>query len=48
MKPQIIIARTVKGKGIRIVEEETAGNRKHGVPLTEEEAEVALSELGSG
>ncbi len=45
LKPQIIIARTVKGKGIRIIEEETAGNRKHGVPLTEEEARVALADL---
>ncbi len=47
VRPQIIIARTVKGKGIRIIEEETAGNRKHGVPLTSEEAEIALKELGS-
>ncbi|KPK78481.1 MAG: transketolase [Gemmatimonas sp. SM23_52] len=46
VKPQIIIARTVKGKGIRIIEEETAGNRKHGVPLTQEEADIALAELG--
>lgn len=46
VKPQIIIARTVKGKGIRIIEEETAGNRKHGVPLTKEEADIALAELG--
>lgn len=45
-KPQIIIARTEKGKGVRIIEEETGGNKKHGVPLTEEEAEVALAELG--
>jgi transketolase len=46
-KPQIIIAHTVKGKGIRIIEEEKSGNRKHGVPLTKEEAEVALAELGA-
>ncbi len=46
-KPQIIIAHTVKGKGIRIIEEEKEGNRKHGVPLTEEEAKVALAELGT-
>lgn len=45
--PQIIIAHTVKGKGIRIIEEEREGNRKHGVPLTEEEAKVALAELGT-
>jgi len=45
VKPQIIVARTVKGKGIRIIEEEAAGNRKHGVPLTEEEAKIALAEL---
>jgi transketolase len=45
-RPQIIIAHTIKGKGIRIIEEEKAGNRKHGVPLTEEEARAALAELG--
>jgi transketolase len=47
VRPQIILARTVKGKGIRIIEEETSGNRRHGVPLTREEAEVALAELGA-
>lgn len=46
-KPQIIIARTEKGKGVQIIEEEIGGNKKHGVPLTEEEAEVALAELGN-
>lgn len=44
-RPQIIIARTVKGKGVRLIEEE-GGNKHHGVPLTEEEAQVALAELG--
>ncbi len=36
-----------RGKGIRIVEEEKEGNPKHGVPLSAEEAKVALAELGS-
>ncbi len=44
-KPQIIIAHTVKGKGIPIIENEKAGNRKHGVALTQEEAQEALATL---
>lgn len=43
-QPQIIIAHTKKGKGLSPFEEDDV-NRKHGVPLTSEEAEVALAEL---
>ncbi len=43
-KPTVIIARTVKGKGVGFIE-----NRPdmHGVPLTKEEAERAYAELGA-
>ncbi len=44
-RPQIIIAHTVKGKGVRLIEEDP-GNKKHGVALTEEEAKISLSEFG--
>ena len=44
-KPQFIIAHTVKGKGIPLIEQEN-GNKHHGVPLTPEEAEEALAALG--
>ena len=42
--PTVIIARTVKGKGVGFIE-----NRPdmHGVPLTKEEAERAYAELGA-
>lgn len=42
-KPTVIIARTVKGKGVKFIE-----NRPdmHGVPLTKEEMERAFVELG--
>ncbi len=43
-RPQIIVAHTVKGKGVRLIEEDP-GNKKHGVALTEEEAREALAEL---
>lgn len=43
-KPQFIIARTIKGKGIPLIEQGN-GNKHHGVPLTEEEAEEALAAL---
>ncbi|NLG96865.1 MAG: transketolase [Chloroflexi bacterium] len=42
--PQIIIAHTQKGKGLSPFEEDEK-IRKHGVPLTEEEAQIALQEL---
>ncbi len=43
-KPTVIIARTVKGKGVGFIE-----NRPdmHGVPLTKDEAERAYAELGA-
>lgn len=43
-KPTVIIAHTVKGKGVGFIE-----NRPdmHGVPLTKEEAERAYAELGA-
>lgn len=43
-KPQMVICRTLKGKGLSVFEENKV-NRKHGVPLTDEEAEHALAEL---
>ena len=43
-KPQMIVAHTLKGKGLSPFEEDDV-NRKHGEPLTPQEAEVALQEL---
>ena len=43
-QPQMIIAHTLKGRGLSVFEKNEV-NRKHGVPLTEEEAEEALEEL---
>jgi len=43
-KPAIIIAHTVKGKGVSFMEE---NNEFHGVAPTKEEAEVALKELSA-
>ena len=43
-QPQMIICHTLKGKGLSPFEKDDV-NRKHGVPLTEEEAEIALIEL---
>ncbi len=43
-KPQAIICNTMKGKGLSPFEKDDV-NRKHGVPLTEEEAKIALAEL---
>lgn len=43
-RPQIIVAHTLKGKGLSPFEADDT-NRKHGVPLTPDEAEVALAEL---
>ena len=43
-QPQMIIAHTLKGRGLSPFQKDEV-NRKHGVPLTEEEAEVALAEL---
>lgn len=44
-KPQILIAHTVKGKGVRLIEADR-GNKFHGAALTREQAEAALAELG--
>ena len=43
-QPTVIIAHTVKGKGVSLIEGDT-GNKFHGVPLTPEQAEVALKEI---
>jgi transketolase len=43
-KPQMILAHTKKGLGLSPFEEDDV-NRKHGEPLTSQEAEVALQEL---
>jgi transketolase len=43
-QPQLIIAHTLKGRGLSPFEKNDV-NRKHGVPLTEEEAQMALEEL---
>lgn len=43
-QPQMIIANTLKGKGLSPFEKDDV-NRKHGEPLNEEEKEVALAEL---
>lgn len=43
-QPQMIVAHTKKGKGLSPFEADKV-NRKHGVPLTSEEAETALAEL---
>jgi transketolase len=44
-RPQIIIAHTIKGKGVRVLEEHYT-NRMHGVALTPEQADAALLEIG--
>ena len=43
-QPQMIICHTLKGKGLSPFEKDDV-NRKHGVPLTEEEAKIAFAEL---
>jgi transketolase len=43
-QPKMVIAHTLKGKGLAPFEKNRV-NRKHGVPLTAEEVEVALAEL---
>ncbi|MDQ3247948.1 MAG: transketolase, partial [Chloroflexota bacterium] len=42
-RPQMIIAHTLKGKGLSPFE--SAPTRKHGEPLTAEEAKIAFAEL---
>jgi transketolase len=43
-KPKMIVAHTLKGKGLSPFEKDDT-NRKHGKPLDPEEVEVALAEL---
>ena len=43
-QPQVLICQTLKGRGLSPFEKDDV-NRKHGVPLTEEEATIALAEL---
>lgn len=43
-RPQMIVANTLKGKGLSPFEKDDV-NRKHGKPLDEEEKEIALAEL---
>ncbi len=43
-KPHMIIARTIKGKGVSFLEDK---NGWHGVALKEEEFQRALPELGN-
>lgn len=43
-RPQMIVAHTLKGKGLSPFEEDNV-SRKHGVALTPDEARVALAEL---
>jgi transketolase len=43
-RPQIVIAHTLKGKGLSPFEKDEQ-TRKHGVPLKPEEAQIALKEL---
>lgn len=45
-RPQAIVARTVKGKGVAKLEAEPGS--WHGKPLSPEDAEVALAEIGAG
>jgi len=43
-QPHMIIAHTLKGRGLSPFQKDSV-NRKHGVPLTTEEMEIALAEL---
>ena len=44
-RPQVIIAHTVKGQGVSYLANDTGHAHFHGVPLTKEQAEVALKEI---
>lgn len=44
LKPSMIILDTIKGKGVSFVEE--AGVNNHNMPITSEQVQVALKELG--
>lgn len=43
-QPQVIVAHTEKGKGVSLIEKDRT-NKFHGVPLTKEQAEVAVREI---
>lgn len=45
-QPQVIIAHTIKGKGVLYLENGVAQAHYHGIPLTREQAAVALKEIG--
>ncbi len=45
-QPQVIIAHTIKGKGVSYLENGVAQAHYHGIPLTREQAVVALKEIG--
>jgi transketolase len=47
-KPQTIIAHTVKGKGVSYLADDKTHAHFHGIPLTKEQAEVALKEIEGG
>jgi transketolase len=44
-RPQVIIAHTVKGQGVSYLANDTGHAHFHGVPLTKEQAEIALKEI---
>ncbi|NLT43323.1 MAG: transketolase [Anaerolineae bacterium] len=44
-QPTLIHAHTVKGKGVRAIEQDEKQSHYHGVPLSPDEARVALEEL---
>jgi transketolase len=45
-QPQVIIAHTIKGKGVSYLENGVMQAHYHGIPLTREQAAVALKEIG--
>jgi transketolase len=45
-RPQVIIAHTVKGQGVSYLANDMTHAHFHGVPLTREQAAVALKEIG--
>ena len=42
-KPSMIILNTVKGKGVKFIEEMGFGN--HSIPMTKEQMEAAIAEI---
>jgi transketolase len=44
-RPQVIIAHTVKGQGVSYLANDTGHAHFHGVPLTKEQAAIALKEI---